>query len=77
MLAIWTALKSKVTQRALVALFVLGVLAGAFRAGQKSNKADTTEKALVEVETKAEIDAEVSGMSAAARRDELRKWSRQ
>lgn len=77
MLAVFAALKSKVMQFAAVVVFVLVVLAGAFRAGQKSSKADIAQDAVREVATKAQIDAQVSGMSASARRDELRKWANQ
>lgn len=75
MLALYAALKSSVTKWVGIIVFVTIVLAGAFRAGQKSTKAATSEKAIVEVATKAEIDAQVSGIPAAARRDELRKWA--
>jgi hypothetical protein len=75
MLTLFAALKSKITQYIAVLLVVMAVLAGAFRAGQKSTKADIAETTISEVATKAQIDAQVSGMSGVARRDELRKWS--
>ncbi|QXV74308.1 hypothetical protein [Rhizobium phage RHEph15] len=75
MFSLFAVLKSKITQFVAVAAFVLIVLAGAFRAGQKSARTDISERSLREVATKAQIDAQVSGMSAAARRDELRKWA--
>jgi hypothetical protein len=77
MFSLLAVLKSKIAQFAAVVVFVLIVLAGAFRAGQKSSKADIAQSAVREVATKAQIDAQVSGMSASARRDELRKWANQ
>ncbi|QWY83442.1 hypothetical protein [Rhizobium phage RHph_X3_9] len=77
MLAVLTALRSTAAKWALIAAFVVGVIAAAYRAGRQSTKADIDRAILRTVEEKAEIDAEVSGMSADARRDELRKWSRQ
>lgn len=76
MLAWLTALKSRSVQLLSAVVLTVAILFGVYRTGQRSTKGDIAEKSVEIVRTKAQIDEEVSRLSTAARRDELRKWSR-